>query len=175
MRADDGEDIAPVLEKVGQWSIYRRHRKGRAPSIRFSVSDEKFLSFLRDEGYLENPKRVLTMIPEELKYLWFRGLVDGDGCFYIHASNHPCYLNISSKIDEDWSYLTDQLSSLKIPFVEKAITRKNGKGNYSFVQIQRKLAIVAFGNWLYQANRDIGLRRKSLKFFKIRELLSYPA
>jgi len=84
---EDGIKLQPIFEKLTKFSIYKRCREGRKPQMTFYYSDSNITNLLYNLGKYphssESHEKILTYIPEKY-HIWFiRGLIDGDGNFYI--------------------------------------------------------------------------------------------
>lgn len=84
---EDGVLLQPIFEKLTTFSIYKRNREGRKPQMTFFYSDNDIINILYSLGKYphssENHEKIFKYIPEKY-HIWFiRGLIDGDGCFYI--------------------------------------------------------------------------------------------
>jgi len=113
---------------------------------------------------------VLQHIPENLHRFYFRGLIDGDGCFYIRKNNIGQSFSIASSYNQDWSYFQKYIFE-KLKINTKIVQSKNKKGSGSCLIINNKIDIVNFGNFVYE-NMDtdkIGFLRKYNKFLSIKK------
>lgn len=78
-----------TFSQVYPFSEYYREREGRKPSITFRVTDAKFGKLLNSLGKypksVENHEKIYKYLEDELLWVYFlRGLIDGDGNFYIN-------------------------------------------------------------------------------------------
>lgn len=163
IKSTDGDSILNILNKFGNWRINHRVRKLKGKEYKQSkilINDRKIKDFLLENGYanksLSTPSKILTLIPEDLKPYFFRGLIDGDGCF---CSKNRSYFSITGTIEQNWKEIDDLFLKLDISY---KLTKKERKiGNSSFVVISNKKDIIKLGDYIYVNNFDgIGLERK---------------
>ena len=113
--------------------------------------------------------KILSKIPDNLKHYWFRGLIDGDGCFYFHKYHKE--MTLASSYNQDWNYILKLCKHLNIePAMKKTIQTQNGHINKSSVIRFRKFEYIKkFGDYIYK-DRDvdrIGFERNYNKFKQI--------
>ena len=161
---DDFIVIENVFEQVGKWSIYNRDREGRQRQRIASVSGEKLNSFLKSLDYCEksykSADKVLDLVPNEFKHYWWRGLVDGDGCFYINKKYHNYQFTVGGSYNQDWTFVEDLLKKLGIFY--RVLRRVQKKSKNSIVQITRRKDIGKLVDYVYQGE-FFGLERKYKK------------
>lgn len=130
----------------------------------FYFRDSDIYNFLLENDYLEKskvpPTKILSLIPKNLKYLWFRGYFDGDGCIYVGTRNSLAFW---ANIDYDWSFIEKVFRELKIR--SSSIVKYNYKKHYSSCYETRRLNdITQFFNYIYPDKIfDFGLERKFKK------------
>ena len=103
-------------------------------------------------------------IPKKYQRYWFRGFVDGDGCWYCNLKLRRKQFNISSHYEQDWSFVESFLMSLELPY---RVYRKNYKNKSSTLELKGgKDSYLKLGNYLYRGfEKDgIGLNRKYNKW-----------
>lgn len=178
----DFQEIKHLFLKTGGWSIVekRKHLQSKTLFSRAANYDPKLYEFLYYNGYNEKSggsfQKIVDTIPDNLRYLFFRGLIDGDGCIFVgQRERKDRFISIASAIHQDWSCLINLSEKIGFNYsVKKNITSlKNGKEwkNSEFV-IGQTYSILKFGNYIYQ-NFDIdkiGLYRKYDKFKQIVKL-----
>lgn len=94
-------------------------------------------------------------------HLWFiRGLIDGDGCFYIHDYGNTIsrQFSIASAIDFDWSYIKSYLEFLGLPCSVQVSSSKLGKSSH--LRCSDSKSIKEFIELLYRDDDGIYLPRK---------------
>lgn len=168
---EDGENLKDIFLKVAPWQIRIINKKSkdgykRKPQMCFQISNYILTDFLKNNGYIskswESADKILSKIPEHLKYYWFRGLIDGDG-----NVGEYCF-SISSGIKQDWKYMKRICKKLNIKYYIYQDIRKN-KGTSNF-RISKLKNIYPFGNFIYK-NREtdnIGLDRKYKQWITIK-------
>ena len=113
MVKEDINIIKPVLETIGKWNYYERKQPVESwkPSINVITNNKRILNFLIENDYdiksQASADKILSKIPDELKHYFFRGLIDGDGCFYHYVPQKGSTLRqfiLTSTYEQDWSY-----------------------------------------------------------------------
>ena len=161
---EDGENLKPIFMKLASFSIYKRKRDGRKPQITFYYKDNSVCDTIQKLGKypnsIESHKKIFEYIPKPY-HIWFlRGLIDGDGCFYIHDYGNTILrqFSIAASIDFDWSFLITYMESLGIYCqVNKA---ESSAGKSSHIRCTDSKSIKQFINLLYKDNDKIYLDRK---------------
>jgi len=101
----------------------------------------------------------------KLKHYWFRGLIDGDGCFYYYKPKLGSTLRqfaLASTYEQDWGYFESLCDELQINY--KIKRNKNLKSSSSYLRITNKDGIIKLGEYIYKNYDNIGLDRKYKKF-----------
>lgn len=163
IKKTDGIIIYSILNTFGEWRITDRDKKLNDKHFEQSIiriNDKYIKEFLIDNDFdkksLLSPSKILEIIPDSLKSYFFRGLVDGDGCF---CSKNRNYFSITGNINQDWTDFEELLNSLNIQYSLSRKERNTGKSSY--IVISSKIDIMKLGNYLYGENFDgIGLKRK---------------
>lgn len=156
---DDMNELAPILEHTGKWYMQRRERPNRRPQATASGDNKKLVDFLEENDYLiksqASPTKILSTIPDDWKHYFYRGWVDGDGCFYNGKTARQFTMSGANQLD--WTDLESYLTSHGI---SHKVSRRNTKtGGYSYVRISNKFGISKFGQLIY-AGEQFGLSRK---------------
>lgn len=173
MVKEDFDIIKPSLEKIGRWNYYERKQNVDTwkPSINIITNNKRIYNFLVDNDYDKKSKvsadKILNKIPNELKHYFFRGLIDGDGCFYYNEKNNSKQFVLTSTYEQDWGYFESLCNRLEIKYKIKRIINK--KSSYSIVRITNKSGINKLGSYIYNNFEcdKIGLTRKYDKFISI--------
>lgn len=160
---EDGTVLEPIFMRLASFSIYKRSREGRKPQITFYYRDGHLFEFINSLGKYPNSteshEKVLKFIPDEYLLYFLRGLIDGDGSYYI--SDKAVQFNIASSINQDWSYLQRVLK--KYGMDTTVNKTESEKGNSSHLRCSNPSKIRAFLDTLYKVKDHIWLDRKYLK------------
>lgn len=170
---DDMLEINWIFDRVGNWYISDRERVGKKESRTLTGYNPILLDSLTtldfDKKSYFSPEKLFQLIPEKyLRYL-IRGIIDGDGCFYLNRKQYTYQLTISSTYEQDWSYYIYFFSKLGFEF--KVQRRLNKKSKSSIIRLCQRQKIEELSKWLYDGYEmdKIGLSRKynkSLLFSK---------
>jgi hypothetical protein len=169
IKSNDEEDLLSVLNKFGIWNISRRIRNNKYKLTNIRTNNKDISSFLIENDYkdksIKSPFKILNLINDELKPYFFRGLIDGDGCFC--SKKNRSYFSITNNINQDWNSIFSLFDNLNIKYKYNIIERKSG--NYSDVVISSKKEITKLGNYIYGKNFDnIGFFRKYNTYLEIK-------
>jgi hypothetical protein len=165
----DYNNIAHNLEKFGKASIYFGQRGKYKPYVSWHILSSEFVNFLNNFDYnkksLSSPEKIINAIPESMRYYWWRGYFDGDGCITIAGNKRP-KINISANYEYDWNFCTKFFPHLQW-IIKKHISKRKHK--HSLATLNTKHSI-EFLNYIYQ-NKDfektkIGLDRKYEKYLQ---------
>ena len=173
MVKEDIDEIKPSLEKIGKWNYYERKQPVETwkPSVNVITNNKRIMKFLIEHDYDKksymSADKILSKIPNELKHYFFRGLIDGDGCFYFYKPNKGSTIKqftLTSTYEQDWSYFERLCEDLDIKYNIKRT--KNITSSSSVIRITNKNGIIKLGNYIYNniENDSIGLNRKKEKF-----------
>ena len=172
----DMDDIINIIKKTGKWNFYERQRGNWKISSSAKTGNRNLYEFLVSMDYKiksgASANKILDKIPSDLRQYFFRGLIDGDGCFYFNPKSNLRQFSISSTFNQDWSYFTEMLGDLYVSFSEKQRTHNNKNkkiSKSSYIRITGIENIKKLGNYIYKNYEvdKIGLRRKYNKFFDI--------
>jgi hypothetical protein len=175
---EDLDKLSEIFKKTGKWNYYERTRNKWKPIASFVINNRTFFNFLIENDYknksLVSPFKIIDIIPENLKHYFFRGLIDGDGCFYINQKQYTYQFTITSSYEQDWSYLENLLKNYDIKYSickRQSINKKTEKMNRSSVlRITNKNDIKKFGEFIYKDydSDQMGLNRKYKIFEQIK-------
>jgi len=162
--SDDIEIIQPIFNKFADWRIYHRNRPNRRPQSMLALTTKEMCEFLIENEYKPNSSKpansILSHIPEELKSYWFRGLIDGDGCWYHKAASKYSakrQFSLTSNYEQDWSYFESLLMSFNIKYrIDKLISPKGHK--CSRLYIENKHGFITLGNYIYSDFENYPMR-----------------
>jgi hypothetical protein len=196
------EDDFPddLFIKNGIYSIHRAIHKpytarngktycGR-PSKQVTFSSHLIRQFLEENDYhlkssSGDPRKILSLIPDDIKHYWWRGFLDGDGCVYFNEEK-PSHLSphkilFTSHFSQNWRFVEDLCQDLEIskPSItagQRYSKTEDGKrvrnGKSSNANIYCFLNNFKLGSYIWPDDElDIGLSRKFDKWKKIKNLL----
>jgi len=82
---DDLETVKHIFLSTGKWNLNKRQLPNRRPQMTIQTTNKPLTTFLANNDYIvksiASADKILSKIPNELQHYWFRGLIDGDGCF----------------------------------------------------------------------------------------------
>jgi len=173
MVKEDIENIKPILDSIGKWNYYERKQPIDTwkPSINVITNNKRIFKYLVENDYDKKSKvsadKIISKIPDDLKHYFFRGLIDGDGCFYYYKPKNGSTIRqfaLTSTYEQDWCYFENLCKQLKINYRIKRTT--NSKSSSSVIRITNKDGIEKLGNYIYNnfEKDKIGLIRKFNKF-----------
>jgi hypothetical protein len=178
---EDGILLEPILKNFGVVTIYpRKYKTPKGEINNFwscvinDVSRCKFLmSYDYDKKSGMSACKILSDIPEKLRYLWWLGYLDGDGCINIkqkRENNVEGCVSFFSVYDQDWKFFHDMIKSLGI---DSYRLRRNiiSNGKSSTVTISGRDNVLLFCEYIYQNHID-GLRFDR-KYEKYLQFLNY--
>lgn len=171
---NDFQNIKSILESFGKWKIRNYESSGsRQPIGVAEISNKPLVEFLHLNDYtsksFKSACKILSHIPPELRYLWFRGLFDGDGNLYFNPDGLHIKFSITSSYNQDWTYMENIFNILNINNfrIKRIMSNKTGF-KYSRIEITKRSCILEFLNYVYKDydNQNIGLIRKYKLFIK---------
>lgn len=174
----DAEHFISIFLKTGKWKNYSWQPKSRTKNgkcklaCRIHTNNKPLSDFLVKNDYksksYESADKILSIIPDNLKHYWFRGLLDGDG--YIHTDNKGSHgISFSSGINQNWNYLENMCNKLDLKYNISKITSKNSHSQSKF-SIYGMYKTIKFCEFIYNGypNDNIGLQRKYDKFLQLK-------
>jgi len=172
MVSDDLNKIEWIFYKTGNWYKQSRKRKGKRESTSLDAYNPNLYDSLCLLGFLEkskiSPFKVFEIIPKNYIKYFFRGIIDGDGCFYVNKRQYTYQFSICSTYDQDWSFY---IYFFKNKFIDFKIKRRiqNKKSRSSIIQICKKSEIKELIYFVYDGydSDKIGLKRKYDKAMSI--------
>lgn len=168
---EDGLILAPIFNEIYPFYIHERSQPGRKPQISFSVNDKKVSELLINLGKypksIESHEKIYNYINNDNLWIYFlRGLIDGDGSFYLNKNEKYAQFTLASSIDQDWSFLLKNLEKFN-----PNITRTEKEtGKSSVLRITGRNNIINFIKYLRYEDISIGLSRKMDKAIEILNL-----
>lgn len=170
---EDGEVLRDTFKEVFPFSESFRERDNRKPQMTFRVNDPKVGNLLKSLGKypksVENHEKIYNYINDKDLWIYFlRGLIDGDGNFYINEKEKYGQFTLASSFNQDWTFLLQNLKDFNPKITQTS--RKNGDS--SVLRITGRENIVNFINYLKYPECSIGLTRKQKKAKNILKLYS---
>lgn len=173
MVGEDLNNIRVIIDSIGKWNYYERTQPINTWKSSFNVTtnNKRIYDFLIKNDYGNkshvSADKILSKIPNNLKHYWFRGLIDGDGCFYYYKPKSGSILRqfaLASTYEQDWTYFEKLCVSLNI--IYKIKRNKNDKSSSSYLRITNKSGVKSLGYYIYNdyENDNMGLERKYAKF-----------
>jgi LAGLIDADG-like domain len=169
----DSEEIYTIINKTGNWNYFRYENKSHKTwkdKVSITTNNFPLAQFLINNDYNakshESADKILSLIPENLKHYWFRGLFDGDG--WIYHKNRAIQIGIASTYEQNWHYLERLCNELNVKYtIKKYISPKGYKS--SCIRITGKLNCLKFLNYIYKnaENDKIFLNRKYQKYLNL--------
>ena len=165
---EDGNELEKLFLNVFPFFIAKRARRNRKKQMSFSVTDKNIGEMLKKLGKypnsFESHQKILEYLGDENLVIFFlRGLIDGDGNFYLNESKKYAQFTLASNINQDWSFLLEYLKK----FNPNIRTDKTTHGNSSTLRITGDKNVVNFIKFLKYDKIEIGLTRKNLIANKI--------
>jgi len=163
----DAKDLINTMLFVDEWKIYHYKPKNNdRERTTFRIGNRQLYLLLKeldfDKKSYVSADKVLKIIPEKYHYIFFRGLSDGDGCFYINKKHYTYQYTLSSTHEQDWSYFINLLDKLGIKYKYIKNVKKNSKS--SLIRLTSQRDVKKFGEYIYQKYDNIGLKRKYDKY-----------
>lgn len=82
---EDADVFEGYFKKICKYKSYIRNR-GHRTQKSLNIGSSDLFRFLVEHDYDKksyiSPNKILSKIPDNLKYYFYRGILDGDGCFY---------------------------------------------------------------------------------------------
>ena len=169
----DAEYFIPLFLETGKWKHYKKIYKNKQwkTGCTIKTSNKLLLEFLEKNDYSsksnESADRILSIISDNIKHYWFRGLLDGDG--HIHTDNKGCHnISFSSTIDQNWSFLESLCIRLGIEYSIRY--EKRNTGNSSRFYVYGKYKTLKLCDYIYRGYPadNIGLERKYNVFLQLK-------
>ena len=159
---NDSLEFYEIFKKTGQWNLSSRKRDGRRKQGIININNKKLATFLYENGYKPNEKKLslsINQIPKNLEKYWLLGIIDGDGCWYPPQKQ----FSICGPFDQDWDPIISILSSINVKSVVSRRKQKNH--SYSILRVCGRKNLKKIGNFIYD-NNFIGLSRKYKKYLE---------
>lgn len=169
----DADYFSSLFLKTGDWKIYslKKYKSTWKTPCKIITSNFYLVNFLINNDYksksYESADKILSLIPENLKHYWFRGLLDGDG--YIRTDNKGSHsISFSSSYEQNWNYLEELCKKLDIKYhISKFIGKSNKFSSFQVYGIYKTIKLCEFIYNNYE-NDKLGLKRKYEKFLQLK-------
>ncbi len=166
--AADYKQIESVFSALGKWTITRRQRENRKPVVRLETRNTPLYEWLVEQDFDKKtsvaPSKILNLVPLDFRSLWWRGYMDGDGCYYF--GERVKQLSIGSAYNQDWAEFEALCESMSTTFnyQQRIQKRKNGKlHKSSSVRVCNKHGIQKLIEYFYSHPSPMGFPRKRRK------------
>lgn len=172
--SEDMEDIKDLYFISGNWQIYKKNHSTRKSLTRIQCHSKKLYDFLEDLDFKnkseKSPIKILQNKNVEYKRGFWRGFIDGDGCYYFNPLIRKKVISVSGTLNQDWTSYIELLNELKIKF--SIIRKKINLGGRSEVRINKSKDLLILINYIYPNKKydSIGLKRK---FYKAKKMKIY--
>jgi hypothetical protein len=159
LNKEDMEDIKWIFDKIGNWGVSEYNDPRSTISKKIVCSSKPLHSFFVEMDFLKkstvSPFKILSKIPDNLKYLWWRGYFDGDGhCSNIRSGSY--HAGFCGSFDQDWSFVEDLFKNLNI---KASLYKKNlESGKSSYYAINNKKSVFSLFDYLYPDNDFINFK-----------------
>lgn len=159
----DLEEVLPLFNKVGVWSIYERNSENRQPRLQIHYSSKSLWELFKDYGYADksicSAETVLKHIPDPLKHYWFRGYFDGDGSIRVGKTSGT--VTFTGAYKQDFTFIKCLLKALGIDYNECQTYYE--RGSFSQINFSGKEQLKIFYDYVYKGSA-FGFSRKREKF-----------
>jgi hypothetical protein len=163
---EDMNEIEWMFNLCGKWHAYDIKRKNRQLQRQLStynpILKNSLLNLDFDKKSFISPYKIWNILNDEQKKYFFRGIIDGDGCFYINEKHSAHQFCIASTFEQDWSLYENIFLILKCKFTLNRREHKSSNSFSSSIRMTDKKSIQNLINWVYEGYEidNIGLKRK---------------
>lgn len=170
---EDGLKLQSIFNKVSMFKIYKRIRINRKPQMSFVLYNPSVAELFKNLGKypksIESHEKILNYIPQDYHIWFFRGLIDGDGCFYINQNNKAMIqFSITNSYYFDWDFLQNYfIENFQCNCQIKRRSHKNNTYHSSIIRLCGKTNVQRLISKLYSETDGIYLPRK---FNKVKEI-----
>lgn len=169
---EDGISLEGLFRNIFPFNVYKRARRHRKKQMSFFVVDKEISGLFRTLGKypnsFESHRKIMEYLGDEnLKIFFLRGLIDGDGNFYLNEAKKYGQFTLASNINQNWDFLLEYLKN----FNPNVSIEKTNHGNSSVLRITGDKNIVNFIKFLKYDKIEIGLPRKNIIANKIIEII----
>ena len=169
----DLDEVENVFDSTGKWCKYTYKRDNRKEQREFSISNKKLHKYFSDYNYIQKSYVASTVqnnLDEDIKYYWWRGYFDADGCLYVNKKHYTVQISIASTYEQDWKFVEELFMKLgcKYSIYRRNHKAKNGNISYSSsIMIRNKKDCLKFLDYIYQGE-VFGLSRKYKKYLELK-------
>lgn len=167
---EDAKDIENLFFQSGEWRFRTNAPKKGKPLTTISANSKDLHYFLEQNDFKiksqTSPYKILKNKPIEYIRGFWRGCLDGDGCYHFNPKIRKKSITLSGTKNQDWTSYINFLKDLEINFkIKKSVSG-------SFVAIYNAKGIMKLIDFIYpnETYDLIGLKRK---FYKAKEIKTY--
>ena len=164
----DMDDIISFIPNLEFFRIYNYHSResktrNQKPQTTIQINNKNYYNFLIENGYKNKINLSTNILNNENFYMWVRGFIDGDGCWYLNKKNYTRHFTLSGKKDQGWDFITNCFDDINVKYSIKNRFHSSSNSNSSVVRTSDKNSIKNLYDFVYQDRLDIGLKRKQNK------------
>lgn len=166
----DSREVQAIIKNEIKFKTYTYKPQGNRQTVEVIRFNNEYKDFLIQSGYcsksLDSPEKILSIIPKELHFYWWRGYVDADGCFCKCKNKLGGSFSIAAPIDKNWMKESELMRSLDIQSfnIRKTKFQKGDKiHKSSTLSMTHNKEIKKIGQYIYQG-KIFGLKRKYKKY-----------
>ena len=166
-------DLSEILDSftcMGKWSVInytpKRGERFLKPILCISTNNRLLFNFLKENDYHlksgTSADKILSHIPKSMHPYFFRGLLDGDGCWFCkkYKKYYVRQTYITSTYAQDWGFVEKLYDKLNIKYsIYRTIDKKTGNKRSNIV-ISNKCGIKKLYDYIYYENPTLGFSRK---------------
>lgn len=161
---EDMDDIINFIPNIEFFKIYNYCRKSKTrnqkPQTTICINNKNYSNFLLNNGYKNKINPNKDIINHKNFYMWIRGFIDGDGCWYFNQKNYIKQFCLSGKQYQDWSFVTDLFDKINVKYSVSNRFHSSSNSHSSFIRSSDKNSIKNIYDYIYQDKIEIGLQRK---------------
>lgn len=170
---DDGDLLIDIFNKLGKWNTSFRKRDNRKETITFQTTNVNLCKFFKEFGKYaksyESHEKILKYIPNNYHPDFIRGLIDGDGCFYISENKKRIQFSLAGNRNQNWEFIQEFFINNKI--ISTIQKRDNDKERSSCLRITENQSIINLIEYIYTNDENIYLPRKKEKAEEIIKIM----
>lgn len=163
----DMDDIIDSIPNIEFFRIYRYNRESKTrnqkPQTSVVIYNQNYYKFLLENGYKDKSILSPNILLDKNFYMWLRGFIDGDGCWYFNRKNCTRQFIISGKKNQNWSFITNFFDDVGLKYSLSQRFHSTSNSNSSCIRICNKKDIKKLYDFIYKDHLEIGLKRKQIK------------